>query len=143
MPTSETAAEQGLKPAAQKKSLFKTPSWSKALASDSPVDLFCRADSRYTDIVQEQEQRRSKKKARLERERQRQVQGDVEGGGKRRRISEEDDVSRLNPLQRSTSLEEVEHGRSGEKYETTSSSIAVQLLTTLCIGRVPKRFQKN
>ena len=120
MPTSDSAPEQAPKPAAQKKSLFKTPSWSKALAADSPVDLFCRADSRYTDIVQEQEQRRSKKKARLERERQRQALGDAEGGGKRRRISEEDEVSRLDPGPTSTSSKEAEHGRFIEKYENIS-----------------------
>ena len=80
-------AEQDSKPAAAKRSLFKKPSWSKPVATDNSVDLFRRADSRYTDIVHEQEQRRLRKKARVERERQRQVLDDNEGGTKRRRLS--------------------------------------------------------
>ncbi|MCJ1306025.1 hypothetical protein MMC08_008843 [Hypocenomyce scalaris] len=109
----ETSAEDVIKPAPFKKSLFNKPAWSKPQTTGDAVDFFHRSRQTYVDIAAEEERRRKRKLARKEKERARTANRE-EREGKRRRISD-------------YSEDDDDHSSSGTEQEEVAKSITAKV----------------
>ena len=109
----ETSAEDTIKPAPFKKSLFNKPAWSKPQTTGDAVDFFHRSRQTYVDIAAEEERRRKRKLARKEKERARTANSE-EREGKRRRISD-------------YSEDDDDHSSSGTEQEEVAQSITAKV----------------